>query len=47
MMSAHGVEVSDWLATSMSNGIAMKIVEPNLVPRAMPSKTLAAGVGVH
>ena len=38
MMSGHGVEVSDWLATSMSNGTAMKLWNPNLVPSAMPSK---------
>ena len=38
MMSGHGIEVSDWLVTSMSNGIAMKLWNLNLVPRAMLCK---------
>ena len=38
MMSGNGVEVLDWLATSMSNGTAIKLWNLNLVPRAMPSK---------
>ena len=38
MISGHGIEVSDWLVTSMSNGIAMKLWNLNLVPRAMPCK---------
>ena len=44
MMSGHGVEVSGWLATSMSNGTAIKLWNLNLVPRAM-SSNLGCGRG--
>ena len=38
MLSGHGIEASEWLVTSMSNCIAMKLFNLNLVPRAMPYK---------
>ena len=34
----HGIEVSDWLATSMSNGTAMKLWNLSLVLKAWPYK---------
>ena len=38
LQTGHGIETSDWLETSMSNGTAMKLWNLNLGSKAMPYK---------